>query len=150
MKGQKTLFSSASDEWSTPQDLFDELNDEFKFTLDPCATEENAKCKKFYNIMNNGLSYSWQGERVFCNPPYSKNQIKDWLNKGAKSCFYENALSVFLIPARTDTVWFHEHIWDRHSHRPWINVEIRFLKGRLKFGDSKNSAPFPSMIVVFR
>lgn len=149
MKGQKTLFSSASDEWSTPQKLFDELHDEFRFTLDPCATKENAKCKRFYTKADNGLSFSWKGERVFCNPPYSKNQIGLWLEKAAISCSHYGTLTVFLIPARTDTRWFHNHVWDKDSHRAWLNTEIRFLKGRIKFGDSKNSAPFPSMIVVF-
>lgn len=151
MKGQKTLFSSASDEWSTPQKLFDELNDEFKFTLDPCATAENAKCKKFYTKADNGLRLSWKGERVFCNPPYSKNQIGLWLEKATVGKLDDGTFSVFLIPARTDTRWFHYYIWDKYYHRPYIYIEqLRFLKGRLKFGDSKNSAPFPSMIVIFR
>lgn len=134
------LFSSNSDEWSTPQDLFDELDAEFHFTLDPCATKQNAKCKKLYTAEDDGLEKSWGGCSVFVNPPYSK--IGQWVLK----CYYEaqndNTVVVMLIPARTDTRWFHDYIYHR--------AEVRFIKGRLKFGDSKNSAPFPSMIVIFR
>lgn len=131
------MFSKKSDEWATPQNLFDELNKEFAFTLDPCATKENAKCEKFYTIQEDGLSKSWKGETVFCNPPYS--QIKEWVKK----CYNEawKCRIVLLIPARTDTRYFHDYIYHKS--------EIRFIKGRLKFGDSKNSAPFPSMIVIF-
>jgi phage N-6-adenine-methyltransferase len=150
MKGQKQLFSSKSDEWATPQKLFDELNDEFDFTLDAAATKENAKCKTFCTKENDGLSCDWKGHRVFCNPPYTKNQVGIWLEKAAMACSYDGVTSVFLVPARTDTRWFHDRLWDRESHRPWVNISLRFLKGRLKFGDSKNSAPFPSMIVIFR
>lgn len=141
MKGQKPLFSSKSDEWTTPQKLFDELHAEFNFTLDPCATAENAKCKKFYTIEDDGLSQCWGGERAFCNPPYSN--IKEWV---AKACYEgeRKGLVVMLIPARTDTRWFHTFIYQNER------IEIRFIKGRLKFGDSKNSAPFPSMICIFR
>lgn len=141
MKGRDTLFSSASDEWSTPQALYDELNTEFKFTLDPCATAENAKCKKFYTIKDDGLVQCWGGDRAFVNPPYSN--IKAWVEKSV----YESerkGFVVMLIPARTDTKWFHEYIYKKPR------VEIHFIKGRLKFGDSKNSAPFPSMVVIFR
>ena len=133
-------FSSQTCEWATPQKLFDELNSEFQFTLDPCATEENAKCEKFYTIRENGLAKSWEGENVFVNPPYG-NQIGKWMKK----CFEEgnkfrtNVLA--LIPARTDTKWFHEYCKNA--------LEIRFIKGRLRFVNSKNPAPFPSLIIVF-
>lgn len=133
----KALFSSASDEWSTPQDFFDKLNEEFCFDLDPCASDENHKCAVYHTEAENGLEQSWAGNRVFCNPPYSN--IGEWVAKAAR----ERALTVMLIPARTDTRWFHAHIYQKP------NVEIRFIKGRLKFGNSKNSAPFPSMIVIF-
>ena len=133
------LFSSKTDEYSTPQDLFDSLNDEFHFTLDPCATNENAKCKTYYTISQDGLRMPWAEHCVFCNPPYS--QIKKWVKKCAEEA-QKGATVVMLIPARTDTIWFHEYIYKK--------AEIRFIKGRLKFGDSKNSAPFPSMIVIFR
>ena len=133
------LFSSNSTEWETPQDLFDELNQEFAFTLDVCATEENHKCDKYFTIKENGLIQDWWKERVFCNPPYGR-EISSWVKK----CAEHNGLSVMLLPARTDTKWFHDYIYQKQ------NAEIRFIKGRLKFGGAKNSAPFPSMIVVFR
>ena len=132
-----SLFTSNSDEWATPQKTFDELNAEFNFTLDPCATKENAKCPKFYTREENGLEKSWNNENVFVNPPYS--QIKDWVKKASESV---GGIVVMLIPARTDTRYFHDYIYHK--------AEIRFIKGRLKFGDSKNSAPFPSMIVIFK
>jgi site-specific DNA-methyltransferase (adenine-specific) len=135
----KTLFSSESTEWETPQDLFDELNSEFAFTLDPCATDKNHKCDKFFTKEQNGLLQDWGHERVFCNPPYGR-EIQYWV----ASCAQHNGLAVMLLPARTDTKWFHDHIYNNR------NAEIRFIKGRLKFGGAKNSAPFPSMIVVFR
>ena len=139
---RKLMFSSNTDEWSTPQNVFDELNAEFHFTLDPCADEHNHKCKKYYTKEENGLHYCWIGETVFCNPPYGKT-IGEWVCK----CYCEftefGTTCVMLIPARTDTKWFHEYIYNKKG------VEIRFIKGILKFGDSKNAAPFPSMIVVF-
>ena len=134
----KLMFSSQTDQWATPQDFFDELNEEFRFTLDPCADETNHKCKKYFTKETDGLKQSWEGERVFCNPPYGK-EIKRWVKKAAES----NAeIVVMLIPARTDTSYFHEYIYKK--------AEIRFIKGRLKFGESKNSAPFPSMLVIFK
>ena len=134
----KVLFSSNSNEWATPQWLFDELNKEFNFTLDPCATKENAKCKKFYSLLEDGLKQNWSDETVFCNPPYGR-EIGKWVKKSYEES--KNGTVVMLIPSRTDTKWFHDYIYNKK--------EVRFLKGRLKFGDSKNSAPFPSMIVVF-
>lgn len=134
----KGLFTSNTPEWATPQALFDELNAEFHFTLDPCATKENAKCKKFYTKEDDGLSKSWNGERVFLNPPYGR-EIGKWVQK-AKEGGAE--IAVCLLPARTDTLWFHSFIYNK--------AEIRFLKGRLKFGDSSNSAPFPSLIAIFK
>lgn len=138
------MFSSKTDQWSTPQDLFDELDKEFHFTLDPCADETNHKCEKYYTKEQDGLEQTWVNETVFCNPPYGK-EIGKWVEKcylSAKA--YTHTICVMLIPARTDTKWFHNYIYNNP------NTEVRFLKGRLKFGDSKNSAPFPSMIVVFR
>ena len=121
--------------------LFDELNAEFGFTLDPCADEFNHKCNKYYTEEDDGLLQDWQGERVFCNPPYGK-AIKDWVRKAYIEGCKPNTTVVMLIPARTDTIYFHKYIYHK--------AEIRFLKGRLKFGNSKNSAPFPSMVVVYR
>lgn len=145
-------FSSKSDEWETPQELFDRLDEEFHFTLDPCATHENHKCDKYYTIEENGLNQQWTNETVFMNPPYGR-QIGIWVQKAWFESKHNNATVVCLIPSRTDTTWFHNIC---------TTGEIRFIKGRLKFknrllpsyndtGDFKISpAPFPSMIVVFR
>lgn len=132
----ESLFSSKTDMWETPQELFDELDNEFHFDLDVCATSENAKCKVFYTKDEDGLIKPWYGT-CWCNPPYGR-QIAKWVKKAAES----DCTVVMLLPARTDTKWFHDYIYNR--------VEIRFLKGRLKFGKSKNAAPFPSMVVIFR
>lgn len=132
------MFSSKTDQWSTPQEFFDKLNEEFHFTLDPCADSFNHKCEKYFTKEQNGLIQDWSGEKVFCNPPYGR-EIGKWVEK----CSSENCeVAVMLIPARTDTRWFHDYIYNK--------AEIRFIKGRLKFGDQKNSAPFPSMVVIFR
>lgn len=136
------MFSSKSNEWSTPQHIFDELNREFHFTLDPCCTHENAKCEKYYTIEDDGLKQDWSGEKVFCNPPYGK-ELKKWVKKCYEESQKENTLVVMLIPSRTDTKYFHDYIYKKDR------TKIRFIKGRLKFGGSKNSAPFPSMIVVY-
>lgn len=140
MANLKACFSSKSDEWSTPQNVFDELDKEFHFTLDPCATDDNHKCDKYFTLENDGLSENWGGYRVFCNPPYS--EIDKWVEKAYRETRNDNTLVVLLIPSRTDTRYFHNYIYQR--------AEIRFVKGRLKFGDGKGSAPFPSMIVIFR
>ena len=122
----KVLFSSASEHWATPSDLYAKLDEEFHFTLDPCPLGGNGV----------GLTRSWIGERVYCNPPYG-NGVRNWLAKAR-----EASLAVFLLPARTDTKWWHEYVVGAS--------EIRFLRGRLKFGNAKNSAPFPSVIIIFR
>lgn len=137
----KMMFSSATDMWATPQSFFDDLNNEFHFTLDPCATKANAKCNKFYTIDEDGLQQDWKGEVVFCNPPYGK-MVSSWVRKCSQESKKPNTTVVALLPARTDTRYFHDYIYGKAK-------EIRFIKGRLKFGDSKNSAPFPSMVVVF-
>ncbi len=135
------MFSSKTDLWSTPWNFFEKLNDEFHFTLDPCSTHENAKCYKHFTIEEDGLLQDWGNEVVFCNPPYGR-QIKDWVKKAYEESQKDNTTVVMLIPARTDTIYFHEYIYHK--------AEIRFIKGRLKFGDAKNAAPFPSMVVIFR
>ena len=137
------FFSSKSNEWTTPQSFFDELNDEFQFTLDPCADDINHKCDKYFTKETDGLLRDWAGECVFCNPPYGK-EISKWVEKSFMEAKKPHTCVVVLIPARTDTKYFHQYIYKQP------NVEIRFIKGRLKFGDGKNSAPFPSMVVVFR
>ena len=122
-------FSSASDRWATPRAVYAALDREFSFNFDPCPLDGDG----------DGLAplfSDWSGKRVFCNPPYGPG-IGEWLKRGL-----EADVAVYLIPARTDTRWFHE-ICLPHAK------EIRFVKGRLKFGDAKNSAPFPSMVVVF-
>lgn len=135
------MFSSQSDLWATPQEFFDTLDKEFHFTLDPCALPSNAKCEHFFTPDDNGLKQDWEGEIVFCNPPYGR-AIYDWVRKCSIEAAKPNTTVVALIPARTDTRYFHDYIYHKAK-------EIRFIKGRLKFGGSKNSAPFPSMLVIF-
>lgn len=135
---KEILFSSRTDDWSTPQEFYDSLNAEFGFTLDPCADDTNHKCEKYFTKVQNGLVQDWRGERVYCNPPYGRG-ISEWVAK----CANHEGLAVMLIPARTDTKWFHQFVYKKP------NVEVRFVKGRLKFGNSSNSAPFPSMVVIF-
>ncbi len=137
----EVMFSSKTDLWETPQDLFDKLNNKFHFTLDVCATKENAKCKKYYTKEQDGLSKEWEGV-CWCNPPYGR-EISKWVQKASISA-RKGATIVMLLPARTDTRWFHDYIYKKE------NVKIKFIRGRLKFGDAKNSAPFPSMLILFR
>lgn len=137
------LYSSKSAEWETPQDLFDQLNAKYKFTLDACASHANAKCKYYFTREEDGLQHSWGGHRVWCNPPYGRG-IDAWVNRCAlayRGVPSRPELAVMLLPARTDTKWWHDHVI------PYGKVE--FIRGRLKFGGHKNSAPFPSAIVVF-
>lgn len=131
----KVLYSSENEVWETPQDLFNRLNDEFHFDIDVCATPENAKCSKFFSPLDDGLSHDWQGV-CWMNPPYGK-KIGAWMKKAMEA----KATVVCLVPSRTDTKWWHDYAMKAD--------EIRFIKGRLKFGNSKNSAPFPSAIIVF-
>ena len=136
----KGLFSSNSNEWATPTDFYKELDAEFHFNLDPCSAHENAKCEHHYTIDNDGLTQKWGGRKVFCNPPYGR-EIGRWVRK----CYEESqrgATVVMLIPARTDTAWFHDYIYGK--------AEIRFIRGRLHFNESASGAPFPSMIVIFK
>lgn len=137
----RTLFSSNTNEWATPSDFFKELDREFHFDLDPCATSENAKCVSFYTVENNGLTKNWGGRRVFCNPPYGR-QIGKWVKKCYEEARKPDTLVVMLIPARTDTTYFHDYIYHKAK-------EIRFIRGRLHFNGSKQAAPFPSMVVIF-
>jgi phage N-6-adenine-methyltransferase len=133
-------FSSATNEWATPQDFFDKLMETYCFTLDVCATAENAKCADFYTKEDNGLTKDWMG-RCWMNPPYGRD-IKYWVKKAYKSAQDNGALVVCLLPSRTDTAWWHDYVL------PY--GEVTFIRGRLKFGGAKNSAPFPSAIVVFK
>lgn len=131
-------FSSASDEWPTPQDFFDKCNAEFgPLDLDVCATAENAKCPRYFTKADDGLAQVWSG-RVWMNPPYGR-EIGAWMAKAWRSS-QAGALVVCLVPARTDTAWWHDYA---------AKGAVRFIRGRLKFGGHKNSAPFPSALVVF-
>lgn len=140
----EALLSSKNMNWCTPQDFFDRLNAEYNFVLDAAATDKSAKCKKYYTPETDGLKQSWAiGGAVFCNPPYGRS-IGAWVEK-AFSEAKSGTTIVLLIPARTDTKYFHEYIYGK--------AEIRFLRGRLKFtdedGNTKAPAPFPSMVVVY-
>lgn len=139
------LMSNNSNEWATPQAFFDTLNAEFHFTLDPCSTDLNAKCKKHFTKAENGLLQDWSGERVFCNPPYG-SEIGAWCKKAFEESEGGKSLVVMLIPARTDTAYFHDYIYH--------HAELRFIRGRLKFvpenaEQATTTAPFPSLVAIF-
>lgn len=149
------LISSGKDDWETPKVFYQQLDEEFHFTLDPCCSHKNAKCIKHYTSRENGLNMDWGGETVFCNPPYSVKGKQDaWIRKCYEESKKPNTVVVALIPARTDTERFHEYIWNGRAS------EVRFIKGRLCFEidgkpilDKKGRptpAPFPSMIVIWR
>ena len=140
MEKKAALFTSKSDEWETPNDLFGGMDANFNFTLDVAASPDNAKCDKYFTIEDNALSKSWVGERTFCNPPYSK--IKDWVKKNyEESKLDPEHPKVMLIPGRCDTQYWHDYIMRA--------TNIYMIKGRLKFSNSQNSAPFPSVVIVF-
>ena len=138
----QVMFSSASVEWATPQKLFDELNKEFNFTLDAAATEENTKCLEFFTKEENSLAQDWGKHTVFLNPPYTRRENKLWLQKAHDSSM-NGATVVLLLPSRTGSGWFHDTVLAN-------NHEVRFLRGRQKFGGCKNSAPFDSIVVIMR
>ena len=139
MRAHSVHFSSASCEWSTPDEFFDSLDAEHRFDLDVCATVENAKTPRFFSKEDDGLSQDWAPWSCWMNPPYGR-EIVQWMRK-AYSESLKGATVVCLVPARTDTKWWHAYA---------TRGEITFVRGRLKFGGSKNSAPFPSAVVVFR
>lgn len=130
--------SSATDLWATPQEFFDRLDAEFHFVLDVCATSENAKCAAYYTKELDGLAQPWFGT-CWMNPPYGRT-IGQWMHKAWNES-QAGATVVCLVPARTDTAWWHDYA---------MAGEIRFIRGRLKFGGHKNSAPFPCAVVIFR
>ena len=136
----KGMYTSNSEEWGTPQELFNRLNEEFNFTLDICASEENAKCPKYYTKEEDALKQEWGGV-IWMNPPYGR-RIGNWVKKAKETARQGKATVVCLLPARTDTAWWHDYAMKAN--------EIRLIRGRLKFGDGKGSAPFPSAIVVFK
>lgn len=134
-----SLYSSRTDEWPTPQGFFAQLDAEFHFTLDPCASPDNAKCRAYFTKSEDGLRRDWGTHRVFCNPPYG-TAMRAW----AMKCYEASragALVVLLAHARTDTRWFHDWVYGK--------AELRFVRGRLKFGDGRQSAPFPSLIAIY-
>jgi site-specific DNA-methyltransferase (adenine-specific) len=138
---QVVMFSSKTGEWSTPQDFFDKLNWRFgPFDLDPCANATNTKCKTFFTEEDDGLSQSWQGHTVFVNPPYGRG-IDAWIKKGYEEAQDSDTKVVMLIPARTDTKYWHDYVMKAEM--------VFFIKGRLKFGSQTNSAPFPSAVAIF-
>ena len=145
------MFSSSSNEWETPQLIFDALHEEFDFTHDLAANRDNTKCKNYFTTADNALVQNWAavGRRGWLNPPYSRRLCKRFIQKAAEERL-RGFLTVALLPARTDTKMFHQYIYNKDRWKPREGVEIRLLAGRLKFSGSENSAPFPSMVVVFR
>lgn len=140
MKRYKNIMTSFRQDWETPQDLYNKLNEEFNFDLDPCANSENAKCPVYFSENENGLKKKWFGN-VFMNPPYGR-KMGEWIEKAYLESL-KGVTVVCLLPSRTDTIWWHDFIM-RAS-------EIRFIKGRLKFGKNPNSrATFPSVVVIFK
>jgi phage N-6-adenine-methyltransferase len=153
----RVVFSRKKDDWETPQAFFDALHAEFDFCLDVAATRSNSKCGLFLGpgstLGEDGLNYKWalllagQSGSAWMNPPYSK--CRQFMSKAAHEARH-GATVVCLVPSRTDTRWFHDHVYDTRSDRFRPGVEVRFIKGRLRFGGSTNSAPFPSLVIVFR
>lgn len=136
---KNVLWSNRSDDWGTPQDVFDTLNRELgPFTLDVCASEENKKVDAFFSIKDNGLLQDWGGNICWMNPPYSK--VAKWINKAYRESRKPRTRVVCLVASRTDTRWFHDYC---------VDATVWFYKGRLRFEGAKNQAPFPSMIVIF-
>jgi phage N-6-adenine-methyltransferase len=143
MSVHPAMFSSATDEWATPAELIAKLP--FRFELDVCATPENAKAPRFFTRADDGLTQEWRGV-CWMNPPYGRKVTGRWVAKAAASAL-EGATVVCLLPARTDTRWFQDFVYPVLRARP---NDVRFLRGRLKFGGAKHGAPFPSVLVVFR
>ena len=135
----EVMFSSKVDTWETPQDFFDKINKEFNFDLDVCALDSSAKCENYFTPEIDGLKQDWKGV-CWMNPPYGR-EISKWIKKASEEVVKHDSVVVALLPARTDTKWFHDYIYHQHV--------VRFIKGRLKFGNAVNSAPFPSMLVIF-
>lgn len=131
------LFTSNTDLWATPQSFFDEWNSKYNFETDVCATAENAKCEIYFSPEENGLLQEWKGT-CWMNPPYGR-EISKWVKKAYESSL-NGAVVVCLLPARTDTRWFHNYC---------LKGDITFLRGRLKFNEVKWNAPFPNMVVIF-
>lgn len=150
---RETLMSSGKDDWETPQDLFDQLHQEFGFTLDVAANAANHKRDAWYGpdhhlaVFRDGLAMPWIGV-CWCNPPYSRGLQAKFIAKAAEEAS-RGGVIVMLLPARTDTKAFHRYIWDATWHAPRGGVQVRFLPGRLRFVGAADAAPFPSMVVIF-
>lgn len=136
----QVLFSSKTDDHSTPQDFFNKLNEEYQFELDVCASESNAKCSKFFTKEQDALKQDWTGT-CWMNPPYGRDIIL-WMEKAYKEHKKNKNTIVCLVPVRTDTNWWHSYVEGK--------AKVKFIKGRLKFGNSANSAPFPSALVIYK
>lgn len=134
-----TAASSETDDWATPTDFYRTLDFEFGFRLDPCASADNAKCADYFTVADDGLAQDWSPGPVFMNPPYG-DTIIEWVAKAWAEAG-RGVLVVGLVPARTDTEWWHRYV---------IREDVRFVKGRLRFGGSPNPAPFPSAVVIWR
>lgn len=139
------------DDWETPAAVFDPLDEEFRFSVDVAAAPHNAKARPFFSAEDNALACDWRvggrGRVCWMNPPYS--QCRPFMAKAALEVA-RGCTVVALVPARTDTRWWHEHVWDMAQHRPRAGVEVRFLRGRVKFSGASTGAPFPSAVVVMR
>ena len=138
---KRICFSSQTDEYETPQIIFDQLNEKWHFTLDVCATINNAKCDNFFTKEQNGLRHSWKNQTCWMNPPYGRD-IKYWISKAYLELINNGTSTIALLPARTDTKWFHDYIYSK-------GIKFDLLRGRLKFNNHTQNAPFPSMIVEF-
>lgn len=147
------MFSASSDEWETPQPLFDALHEEFDFDCDGAASSMNAKSDNWFGLdhseqnRRDALAVPWEAMTVWLNPPYSR--CREFIAKAAAEARIGSTV-VCLVPSRTDTRWWHEHVWDAAQHRPRPGVDVRFLKGRVKFGAATAGAPFPSVVIIFR
>ena len=130
------------DNWETPDYIFKPLDQEFKFTLDPCCNMFNAKCDINFNIIQDGLSLSWGGHRVFCNPPYSRYNIDKWVKKCYEESLKPNTIVVALLPVSTSAAWFHDWVWGK--------AELRFIRRRIRFIGAPHTAPFSSVIAVYK
>ena len=133
------MFSSATDQWATPQHFFNDWNALFCFTLDVCADASNAKCPRYFDREADGLRQDWGQDRCWMNPPYGR-EIGRWVRKAYEES-RKGATVVCLLPARTDTAWWHDYVIE--------HAQVAFIRGRIKFGDAKSGAPFPSAVAVF-
>lgn len=140
MRGHRQLTSSSNQSWATPVWLFDKLNSEFHFTLDPCASDLNHKCSNYFTVEQDGLARTWEDQVVYINPPY--NEQNGWINKAFHEFQEHGVTSVLLLPSRTDKIIFHELI------APYAS-QVRFLKGRIKFVGAEHGSTFPSCLVIF-